>query len=61
MKQGQERWGWQRDPRAIKTERVQLWRNGIMLAVITRKEAQETVREGRAFVICSQAIGNYDK
>ena len=48
----------QLDSQRLTTERVQFWRNGIMLTCeISLKEAQEMVREGKAFVMTSQAIG----
>jgi len=50
---------WQRDPNRIETDKVQYWRNGIMLtAMMDKKTAQDLVREGKAFVITSQAIGD---
>lgn len=49
---------WQKDPSNIKTENVQYWQNGIMVtARMSRKEAQELVSDGYAFVITDQAIG----
>lgn len=41
---------------------VQFWRNGIMLtAMMTVEDAKEMVREGKGFVIASQAIGSIDE
>lgn len=40
----------------LETSEVQLWKNGIMLSVIPREEAEEMVREGLVRVICSQAV-----
>jgi uncharacterized metal-binding protein len=52
---------WQKNPEAIKTDKVQYWRNGIMLtAQMTKQTAQELVKNGSAFVICEQAIGALD-
>lgn len=46
------------DANRIKTDRVQFWRNGIMVtAMMTRERACELVRDGLAYVISSQAIG----
>ena len=49
--------GRQLDPAFVVTDRVQLWRNGVLLSVLSYEEAEEMVRDGRAFVICGQAIG----
>ena len=43
------------DPNRLTTAKVQYWRRGIV-HIITNEEAREAVREGRAFVVCSQAI-----
>ena len=49
---------WQNDPKQIKTNWVQYWKNGIMLtAQLSKENAQELVRTGEAFVISSQAVG----
>ena len=46
------------DPDVLETDKVQYWANGIMLtAMMTREDARKLVIEGKAFVICSQAIG----
>ena len=50
---------WQKDPKSITTDRVQLWQNGVMItAQISREDAQAMVRNHRAFVISSQAINS---
>ena len=50
--------GHQLDPKRIETDTVQYWRNGVMMtAQMSNATAQEMVRDGRAFVISSQAIG----
>ena len=42
----------------ILTETVQLWKNGIMItAQLSKEKAKEMVRQKKAFVISSQAIG----
>jgi hypothetical protein len=52
---------WQKDCENVETENVQLWNeNGIMLSRIKNQEAKEMVKDGRCFVITSQAIGFYD-
>ena len=46
------------NPEHIKTEEVQLWKDSIMVtAQLSKEKAKEMVREGKAFVISSQAIG----
>jgi len=48
-----------RDPMRLKTERVQYWRNGIMLtAQMPLEEARRLVAKGEAYVITDQAIGD---
>lgn len=48
----------QMDPERVRTERVQVWRNDVMVtALMTREEAQQGVASRRFFVISSQAIG----
>ena len=50
---------WQKDPNNITTDTVQFWVNGIMItAQLTKEEAQQKLREGKAFVISEQAIGS---
>jgi hypothetical protein len=49
---------WQMDPSRIETERVQIWKGNTMMGLVARGDAQQAVRDGRAFVISSQAIGN---
>lgn len=49
---------WQMNPENIQTKTVQFWRKGVMVtAMTTNEQAKQMVREGRAFVISSQAIG----
>lgn len=49
---------WQMDVRNILTERVQYWRNGVMVSgEMSKGEAQRLVATGAAFVISEQAIG----
>ena len=49
---------WQLDPEKITTKTVQYWRNGVMVtAMTTNEQAKQLVRDGKAFVITSQAIG----
>jgi len=48
----------QLNPNDIKTKKVQLWQNGIMItAQIDNRDARNMVSNGFAFVITSQAIG----
>jgi len=47
------------DPSRLITARVQYWRHGIV-HIVTNEEAREAVREGRAFVVCDQAIRSLD-
>ena len=48
-----------RDPMRLKAERVQYWRNGIMVtAQMPLEEARRLVAEGEAYVITDQAIGD---
>ena len=42
----------------LDTERVQMWRNGVMMGVISRKEAEELVASGKYKVITGQAISD---
>jgi len=51
---------WQKDPRSLKTEKVQLWSPRTMLTRITKREAIELIKNRRCYVISSQAIGFYD-
>lgn len=49
---------WQTEPHRVLTERVQYWKNGIMItAQCSNEKARELVAAGQAFVICDQAIG----
>jgi len=46
------------NPEHIRMETVQLWKNGVMItAQLSKEEAKEMVRQRKAFVISSQAIG----
>ena len=48
-----------RDPMGLKTERVQYWRNGIMVtAQMPLETARRLVAKGEAYVITDQAIGD---
>jgi len=47
----------QMDPEGLTTETVQLWHNGCLSRTVNLQWAKEAVRNRRAFVICSQAIG----
>ena len=50
--------GEQLNPNRVETERVQFWRNGVMAtAMMSNEAAREMVREGNAFVISAQAVG----
>ncbi|MEW6726885.1 MAG: hypothetical protein AB1327_08000 [Bacillota bacterium] len=50
---------WQRNPETLKASKVQYWSNGSMLtAQMTLQEAQRLVKEGKAYVITKQAIGD---
>lgn len=62
MRRGQEQ-TWQMEPERLITSTVQVWSSsGSMLtAQCPLDDAQAAVREGRAFVISSQAIGHYDR
>jgi hypothetical protein len=40
-------------------KRIQLWKNGIMLTVITKKEADKLVKEGKAKYFTDSAIEFY--
>ena len=49
---------WQRNPDSIDTDKVQFWREGIMItAMMSKTTAQELVKDGKAFVMTGQAIG----
>ena len=47
-----EAWG----AELLKTEKIQLWHNGIMMTVIPLEEAKEKVRRGTAVVVNGQSI-----
>ena len=48
---------WQKDSSHIDTNKVQYWRNDIMItAQMTKEHAKELVDSGRAIVITGQAI-----
>lgn len=52
---------WQKLPQNILTERVQYWRNGVMITgEMTKGEAQRLVATGAAFVMSEQAVGALD-
>lgn len=53
---------WQKNPFSVTTDRIQLWsKSGVMLtALLSLADARELVYTRRAFVISSQAIGEYD-
>lgn len=61
MKKIKEKWSpteWQTNPENIKTERVQYWNDCCMLtAQMIKEEAQELVKNKKAFIITEQAIG----
>ena len=60
MKKGQEHI-WQRNPESLTSEQVQYWlASGTMLGLRDLVDAKQAVRDGRAFVVSSQAIGQYD-
>lgn len=53
---------WQLNPNSVNSQNIQLWSPDIMLTAKLRKEeAQQMVRDGRCFVITSQAIGFKEK
>jgi len=62
MKRGQEK-EWQRDPSNLDTSKVQVWScTGILLTANTSLEdARTLVNQGRAFVMCDQAIGFFEE
>ena len=48
---------WRKNTKILQTEKIQAWRNGIMITgQMTTKDARRLVREGKAEVICEQAI-----
>jgi len=47
---------WQKDPNNLKSDKVQFWKNGIMLKLLDLQEARRLVAEGKAFISTSQAI-----
>lgn len=52
---------WQKLPQNILTERVQFWRNGVMVSGdMAKGEAQRLVATGAAFVMSEQAVGALD-
>lgn len=60
MKRGEEK-DWQRDPNTLKSDRVQYWlASGTMLGLRDLDIAKSLVQSRRAFVVSSQAIGEYD-
>ncbi|HLB31074.1 MAG TPA: hypothetical protein VJN91_06055 [Gammaproteobacteria bacterium] len=52
---------WQKDPMQVTTPQVQYWtRSGVMLtAQMPLEVAREKVRNGHAFIITHQAIGEF--
>ena len=49
---------WQFEAESIDTDKVQWWRNGVMLtAQLAKADACEMVERGTAYVISGQAIG----
>lgn len=52
---------WQKDPNNIYSDRVQFWRNGVMITVMDKAQAASLVTSGNAFVMCEQAIGALDE
>jgi len=52
---------WQKDPNNLKTNKVQFWKNGIMLGLLSLSEAKRLVREGKAFISTSQAIVYWER
>jgi len=61
MKKGKER-DWQKDAGNLKTDKIQLWSaSGTMIGLRPRIDAEVMVKEGRAFVMCDQAIGLFDR
>ena len=50
----------QMNPETITTNMVQLWRNGVMITILSLKDARALVASGRCYCICSQAIENVD-
>lgn len=53
---------WQLDPRKLDTQKVQVWsKSGTMLtAQMPKKEAQQLVKNRKAFVVTGQAIGLFE-
>lgn len=50
--------GWQINPETITSNKVQYWSNGTMItAQITNEKAKNMIKNGEAFAISSQAIG----
>jgi hypothetical protein len=47
---------WQLEPERLTAQRVQLWRDGIMLTLISLQDAQDMVCQGRAYIISPRAI-----
>ena len=61
MKKGKER-DWQKDAGNLKTDKIQLWSaSGTMIGLRPRIDAEVMVKEERAFVMCDQAIGLFDR
>ena len=49
--------GWQLDSSKLDSDKIQLWKNGIMLTLIDKIDAVKLIDNKDAFVISSQAIG----
>ena len=48
---------WQMNANSISGTKIQLWKNGIMLSLISIDSAREMISNKNAFVISNQAIG----
>ena len=52
---------WQKDYKQLETDlmqgKIQYWHGGIMLTLLKRADAVQLVKDGKAFIISSQAIG----
>ena len=53
--------GWQLNFAYVNSQKVQYWSHGVMITLLSHKEAQELVSNKRAFVISDQAIGALDE
>ena len=51
---------WQTNPESLKSSQVQFWlASGTMAGLVSLSAAREAVSEGRAFVVCDQAISQF--